>query len=54
VRVFGSVAVLFSQTKKIFRYKDTPGIDVDLSTMTYLKQGNQWKIVAMQNTHVAK
>ena len=54
VRVFGSVAVLFSQTKKIFTYKDTPGIDVDLSTMTYLRQGNQWKIVAMQNTHAAK
>ena len=51
VRVFGSVAVLFSKAKKVFTYKDTSGIDVDLSTMTYLRQGNQWKIVAMQNTH---
>jgi uncharacterized protein (TIGR02246 family) len=54
VRVFGSVAVLFSRAKKVFTYKDTSGIDVDLSTMTYLRQGNQWKIVAMQNTHAAK
>ena len=54
VRVFGSVAVLFSKAKKVFTYKDTSGIDVDLSTMTYLRQGNQWKIVAMQNTHAAK
>jgi ketosteroid isomerase-like protein len=51
VRVFGSVAVLFSQTKKIFTYNDAPGMDVDLSTMTYLKRGAQWKIVAIQNTH---
>ena len=54
VRIFGSVAVLFSRAKKVFTYKDTSGIDVDLSTMTYLRQGNQWKIVAMQNTHAAK
>jgi ketosteroid isomerase-like protein len=51
VRVFGSVAVLFSLAKKVFTYKDTPGIDVDLSTMTFFRQGDQWKIVAMQNTH---
>jgi ketosteroid isomerase-like protein len=38
VRVFGSVAVLFSQTKKVFTYQNTPGVDVDLSTITYLKQ----------------
>jgi len=54
VRVFGSVAVLFSRAKKVFMYKNTSGIDVDLSTMTYLRQGNQWKIVAMQNTRAAK
>lgn len=54
VQVFGSVAVLFSQTKKVFTYKNTPGVDVDLSTMTYLKQGSQWKIVMMQNTHTAQ
>ena len=54
VRVFGSVAVLFSKATKVFTYKDTSGIDVDLSTMTYVRQGNQWKIVAMQNTHAAK
>ena len=54
VRIFGSVAVLFSRAKKVFTYKDTSGIDVDLSTMTYLRQGNQWKIVAMQNTHAAQ
>ena len=54
VRGFGSVAVLFSKAKKVFTYKDTSGIDLDLSTMTYLRQGNQWKIVAMQNTHAAK
>lgn len=51
VRVFGSVAILFSRTKKTFKYRGTPGVDVDLSTMTYLKQGSQWKIVEMQNTH---
>ena len=54
VRVFGTVAVLFSQTKKVFTYKNTPGVDVDLSTMTYLKQGPQWKIVVMQNTHSSR
>ncbi len=51
VRVFGSVAVLFSRTKKAFTYKGTPGVDVDLSTMTYVKLGSLWKVVAMQNTH---
>ena len=51
VRVFGSVAILSSRTKKTFKYRGTPGIDRDLSTMTYLKQGTRWKIVEMQNTH---
>ena len=54
VRVFGAVAVLYSQTRKVFTYKNTPGVDVDLSTVTYLKQASQWKIVMMQNTHTSQ
>ena len=54
LRLFGPVAVLFAKTKKVFAYKNTPGVDVDLSTVTFVKQGSEWKIAAMQNTHASK
>lgn len=51
VRVHGSTALLVSQTKKIFDYKSTRGEDNDTSTVTYVKQADGWRMVAMQNTH---
>ena len=54
VRIFGAMAILFSRTRKVFAYKGAPGVDLDAATVTYLKQGSQWKIVAMQNTHLPR
>lgn len=54
LRLFGPVAVLFSKTKKGFAYKGSPGVDLDLSTVTFAKQATGWKIVAMQNTHASQ
>ena len=50
VRIYGSVAVLFSKTIKMFLYRGSPGRANDSSIVTFSKVGNRWRIVAMQNT----
>ena len=54
VRIYGSTALLISQTRKTFKYRGTPGKDNDTSISTYVKSGSQWQMVAMQNTHRSK
>ncbi len=51
VRVYGSMALLLSRTRKLFTYKGTPGKDEDTSLVKYVKKGTRWRMVAMQNTH---
>jgi uncharacterized protein (TIGR02246 family) len=51
VRIHGATAILFSRTRKVFAYKNTPAEDHDTSLVTYVKQDGRWRIVAMQNTH---
>ncbi len=50
VRVYGSVALLYSKTTKSFSYRASPAKGSDTSIFTYAKNGERWKLVAMQNT----
>jgi uncharacterized protein (TIGR02246 family) len=50
VRIYGSVALMFSKTAKTFAYRGSPAKASDTSIVTFSKAGNQWRIVAMQNT----
>jgi hypothetical protein len=51
VHIYGSTALLLSQTRKTFTYKGKIGTDDDTSLVTYVKEGLRWRMVAMQNTH---
>lgn len=51
VRIFGSTALLLSETRKRFTYKGKPGKDDDTSLVTYVREGARWRMAAMQNTH---
>jgi uncharacterized protein (TIGR02246 family) len=51
VRIYGTVALLYSRTVRTFTYRGSPATDDDTSLVTWSKAGNRWRIVAMQNTH---
>jgi ketosteroid isomerase-like protein len=51
VHIYGSTALLLSETRKTFTYKGSAATDDDTSLVTYVKEGARWRMVAMQNTH---